>query len=345
MNWLKYILAVILLLAGATFTWLYKADLPRQEVDHKYSNSHSQFLTTQTGARIHYRDEGKPNALPLVLIHGSNASLHSWIPWVQLLGDDFRIITLDLPAHGLTGQVPDGNYSVDAFLQTIDAVADHLGLAKFVLGGNSMGGGVAWRYTLAHPQRVMAMILVDATGLPQWHESGDPHADNGDNGLPLAFELLQQPWLRSLARHLDPAPLVKEGLLEAYNHSPVIDDALIQRYRELALRAGTREATIKRFASYVSMDYQGQKVDLSAISQPTLVLWGQEDVLIPVVTASRFYEALPDARLVTYEHAGHMPMEEFPERSAADVRIFLQEQLANMLSAGSGTTSAWTGGQ
>ena len=76
------------------------------------------------------------------LVHGSNASLHTWEPWVEILGESYRIITMDLPAHGLTGAVPDKRYDSPAQLRTVDAVVRHLGLDKFTLGGNSMGGGV-----------------------------------------------------------------------------------------------------------------------------------------------------------------------------------------------------------
>ncbi|MGV0033428.1 MAG: alpha/beta fold hydrolase [Candidatus Azotimanducaceae bacterium WSBS_2022_MAG_OTU7] len=67
---------------------------------------------------MHYRDEGNASGYPLVLVHGSNASLHTWEPWVSLLGDDYRIISLDLPGHGLTGGVPDGDYSSAAQVNT-----------------------------------------------------------------------------------------------------------------------------------------------------------------------------------------------------------------------------------
>jgi pimeloyl-ACP methyl ester carboxylesterase len=111
-----------------------------------------------------------------MLLHGSNASLHTWEPWVALLGDEYRIVSVDLPGHRLTGRVPDDDDSMAAFVATVAAVADHLGIDRFALGGNSMGGGVTWQFALAHPERVSAMILVDAVGLRSWREAGPPRA-------------------------------------------------------------------------------------------------------------------------------------------------------------------------
>ena len=76
-----------------------------------------------------------------MLIHGANASLHTWEPWVKLLGPQYRVITLDLPAHGLTGQVPNRDYSTANQVDTVDAVVTELGIDQFVLGGNFDGRG------------------------------------------------------------------------------------------------------------------------------------------------------------------------------------------------------------
>jgi len=321
MIWLKFILVTSLLLGVGLVTSFFKADLPKAEIDAKYSNRQSQLFMTENRARVHFRDEGRSNGLPLLLVHGSNASLHTWEPWVRLLADEFRLISLDLPAHGLTGEVPDGRYDMEAFMATIDALRAHLALKQFVFIGNSMGGGIAWRYTLAHPQRVIALVLIDATGPPAWHLEQSVMAEAEQGQTPLAYQLLQQAWFRSLARYLDPAALVREGVLTAYHPSAVVTKELVQRYYELALRSGTRDATIQRFASYRAdqhIDY-----DLRRIKTPTLILWGREDALIPVETATQFQNLLPNAQLIIYEQVGHMAMEEIPEKSAADLRTFL----------------------
>ncbi|MFN3238946.1 MAG: alpha/beta fold hydrolase, partial [Pseudomonadales bacterium] len=171
MKVVKFALGALLVVIIGIAAYLYKGEIPADVVDAKYSSPASQFLTMANGARVHFRDEGNPNGEIIVLVHGSNASLHTWEPWVAELGDDYRIVTMDLPGHGLTGGVPDHDYSSAAQLATVAAVTQHLGLQQFVLGGNSMGGGVTWRYTLEYPEQVSAMLLIDASGLPEWRQT------------------------------------------------------------------------------------------------------------------------------------------------------------------------------
>lgn len=278
----------------------------------------------ENGARVHYRDEGAADGAAVVLIHGAMASLHTWEPWVAILGQHYRVITLDLPGHGLTGQVPEDAYGADPLTETIDAVVNALGVERFVLGGNSMGGGATWRYALTYPQRVRAMILVDSVPPGDWRESTAAAAPADDaeseRSAPIGFALLRQSWFRAIARYLDPAPLVEQGLLSAYNNSPVVNQALIDRYYELILREGTRAAILNRSNSY---SRNGANTDVSALTQPTLVMWGAQDSLIPVRLADQFAQRLPNAQVVIYDDLGHIPMEEDPQRSAADALNFL----------------------
>jgi pimeloyl-ACP methyl ester carboxylesterase len=324
MRILKYAGYFLIMLVVIVVAVLYKGDLEKEVVDAKYSSEQSRFLELASGASVHYRDEGNPAGAPLVLIHGSNASLHTWEPWVARLGDDYRIVTLDLPGHGLTGRTPDDDYSSAAFISTIDAIVTHLEIDNFALGGNSMGGGATWRYALAYPDKVNAMILIDASGPPQWRREPDTEAEvdsDADNGRPIAFTLLSKSWFRSIARSLDPYWLTAQGVRAAYNNSPVVDQALIDRYYELSIREGTRDATMARFASFGrNMD---ETIDLSVLTQPTLIMWGAEDGVIAASVADKFEATLPNSQKVIYENVGHIPMEEVPEISANDVRDFL----------------------
>lgn len=320
MKILKSILLILLVLIVGLATFLYKGEIPAEEVDAKYTSEASQFLTMDNGARVHFRDEGNPDGPVVVLVHGSNASLHTWEPWIKEIGDDYRVVTMDLPAHGLTGAVPDKDYSSDAQIKTVAAIAEHLGLEQFALGGNSMGGGVTWRYTLEYPEQVTAMLLINSSGLPAWWQERMQQQEEEGREAPIAFKLLSQPWFRAISKYLDPYYMVEQGLRSAYNNSPVIDQALIDRYYEMSIREGTRDATLARFGS---RDWANADYDISGLTQPTLVMWGTEDALIPVSTADKFAEVLPNTTVVIYEEVGHIPMEEIPERSAADVLKFL----------------------
>lgn len=319
LRFLKWFLGVIVVITIVGSVLLFEGDIPASIVDSKYSNSQSNFLMLDNGGRIHYRDQGQSEGLPLVLVHGAMASLHTWEPWVQILGQSYRIVTLDLPAHGLTGESPTEQYGADAFTAAIEAVVNELGLDNFVLGGNSMGGGATWRYALENPDRVRAMLLIDSVPPRHWARSELEPGTEGSG--PMAFSLLRQGWFKAIARNLDPAPLIGQGLRSAYNNSPVVDDQLIARYYDLIMREGTRSAILSRAGS--SNEEGNPLKDLSVLDQPTLIMWGEQDAVIPVSVAAQFEGVLPNTKTVIYQDLGHIPMEEDPVRTATDVLLFL----------------------
>ena len=329
MKLFNLVLAILVLVLIAASVLLYKGDLPTEYVDEKYSNAASAFLTMRNGAKVHYRDQGAKEDPVIVLVHGSNASLHTWEPWVDLLSSNYRVVSLDLPAHGLTGATPNRDYSSQAQINTVHAIVSHLGINSFVLGGNSMGGGVTWRYTLQHPQNVKAMLLINSSGLPQFRRPSTEEKASSQSleqeqkiETPLIFTLMSKPWFRYIARYIDPYYLAVQGAKSSYNNSPVVTDALIDRYYELCLRDGTREAIISRFSGFSSRSQA--PVDTTRLDLPTLIMWGKEDAVIPVSVADQFANALENTTLVIYENVGHVPMEEIPARSAEDIISFLE---------------------
>lgn len=325
MKIIKVILLILLALIVAFAVYIYKGEIPASIVDAKYANETSQFLVMENGSRVHYRDQGSMSGPPVVLVHGSNASLHTWEPWVEILGQDYRIVTMDLPGHGLTGATPDKDYTSEAQVKTVNAVVEYLNIDNFTLGGNSMGGGVTWQFAMAHPTKVNAMILVDASGFPRfWQAVNAKRAQQSpgeEKESPLVFKLLGQSWFRAISKYMDPYYLTKQGVESAYNYSPVVTDELIDRYYELSLREGTREATLSRFSS-IRSDFD--PVDADVFTQPTLVMWGREDSLIPVDVAYMFDEAISNTTLIVYDEVGHMPMEEIAAQSAEDALKFLK---------------------
>jgi pimeloyl-ACP methyl ester carboxylesterase len=306
-------LGIILLVAIATlFFWGYAPDTDAAAMKAKYGGGASRFVELQPCLNVHYRDEGKRDGRVLVLIHGSNASLHTWEPWVKRLGNDYRIISMDLPGHGLTGVDPAGTYDNASYVAVVDQLLTKLGVGQAVIGGNSMGGGVSWMYALAHPEKTEALLLVDAGGQPQ----AKP------DELPIGFRLMRMPIIKEAARSIAPRSIFESSIQNTMSVQSKIDDALIDRYWELNRYPGNREATMKRFSSPGSMK-SGTKEQLATIKVPVLIMWGEADKLIPVSSARWFAEAIPGARLVVYPNVGHIPMEEVPDESAADVKAWL----------------------
>ena len=313
MRWFLGALVVIAAVLVGGFFYLNQPDIPRSVLEAKYATPPSQFVVLPDGARAHYRERGPRDAQVLVLLHGSNASLFTWEPWSKALSDRFRVVSVDLPGHGLTGAVPNHDYSQKGMSEFVNEFVDKIGLSKFALGGNSMGGGVAAYYAETHPDRLTQLILVDAGGMP---------VKQGDH-IPLAFKLAGQPWARPILLHITPRSLVTEGLNDAIVRKSVLDDAMVDKYWDFARMEGTREATAERFSMGWGSDRNYIKDHIREITMPTLILWGEEDHLIPVAAGREFNEAIPHSKLIIYPATGHIPMEEVAAQSAADVRAFL----------------------
>ena len=308
----KWLAAIVVVLVVTLFVWGYAPDTDAEAMKAKYGSGASRFAELKPGLNVHYRDQGKRDGRVLVLIHGSNASLHTWEPWVKILGRDFRVISFDLPGHGLTGINPAGVYDNQSYVGIVDGLLSKLGVAKAVIGGNSMGGGVSWMYALAHPEKTEALLLVNAGGQPQ---ARSPKA-------PIGFRVMTMPVVKELARVIAPRSMFESSIKTTMSVQSKIDDDLIDRYWELNRFPGNREATMKRFSSPRSMKTT-TKETLAAIKAPVMIMWGEQDNLIPVSSARWFARAIPAATLVIYPRVGHIPMEEIPERSAADVKAWL----------------------
>jgi pimeloyl-ACP methyl ester carboxylesterase len=307
--WLAGLLGLLVL----AFVALRTPDIPAEDLRARYAAPASQFLELEPGFVVHVRDEGPRDASTLFLIHGSNASLHTWEPWVARLRDRFRLVSLDLQGHGLTGPHPGGCYTSACMAATVEAVRARLGIARMGVAGSSMGGGVALAYATRHPERVAALILVASGGAPVKRD-GPP---------PLGFRIAQTPVVRELARHITPRSMIAGTLDKSVSVKAVAHDAAVDRYWELLRHPGNRAATMARFAEPRTVLSAEALAPLRDV--PVLILWGAEDALIPVSAAHWFAAALPGARLVVHPAVGHLPQEEVPDRSAADVAAFLVE--------------------
>ena len=310
---LKYTLALLLVAVVALFLWGYAPDTDPTAMKVKYASASSQFIDVGGGLTMHVRDEGKRDGPVLVLLHGSNASLHTWEPWVARLKDKYRIISLDQIGHGLTGPNPAGKYDGDAFVATLDALMVKLGISKFALAGNSMGGFVAWEYALAHPDKLTHLVLIDAAGPPE-----DPNKK-----LPIGFKIARTPGLNKIALIITPRSLFDKSMRQSVLNQAIVTPAVIDRYWELNRYPGNREATLLRFASYAARNRDVGR--LGEIKLPTLILWGAEDKLIPVSGADWFLARIAGAVRIVYPGIGHIPMEEAADRSAADLDAFLSK--------------------
>lgn len=313
-------LSVLIALLVMLFVVVRTPDISHDELAERYASPASQTLDLPSGGRAHVRVEGlrADTAPTLLLVHGSNASLHTWEGWVEELGEQARLVSVDLPGHGLTGGIPSEDYSRDAMVCFLEEVRTLLRIDSWAVAGNSMGGGVAMAYALQHPKQVEGLILVDAAGV----SVPRPEVEGESRSGAIGFRLMRMPGVGRLLEHVAPRGVIEQGVRAAYGDPSAVPDEVVTRYYELQLHPGNRRATRLRFAS-------GGRSPLPVedIEQPTLILFGEEDNLIPVAAGERQHELIPDSELVVYEGIGHVPMEEIPARSAADTLDFLQRRV------------------
>ncbi|WP_310385501.1 alpha/beta hydrolase [Roseateles sp.] len=300
----------LLLLVGALGIAATKApDRPLESLIQQWAPPPSEFIDLN-GQLLHLRDQGpRSDRLPIVLIHGTSASLHTWEGWVKSLSKTRRVISFDLPGFGLTGPAASGDYSTEAYVKFVRALLDHLQLDRVVLGGNSLGGEIAWMVAAAAPQRVAALILVDAGGYAFEPES-----------VPLGFQMARLPGLGALSEHVLPRSLVERSIKDVYGDPAKVNPALVERYYELNLRAGNRAALRQRFAQ---MSLGEQAAAIKTLQQPSLILWGAKDRLIPPINGQNFARDIAGSQLVTFPDLGHVPQEEDPLATLLPVQKFL----------------------
>ena len=307
---LKLILIVTFLFVAGMIIIFGHRDIPVNELKFAYANAASSFISVN-GMEVHFRDEGDPNdSIPMVLLHGTASSLHTFDAWTAELIKTNRVIRMDLPAYGLTGPFPDGQYSIAHYTTFLKDFLTALKIQQCVLAGNSLGGEIAWNFTLNQPKMVEKLILIDAAGFPLKPKS-----------IPIGFKLAQTPVLKNLFTVITPRFLVKASVENVFFDKSKVTDVLVDRYFKLTLREGNRQAIVDRFNISKQTDtYE----NLKNIPQPTLIIWGSEDLLIPVENAYQFKKYLPNSTLVILKDTGHTPMEESPLESLIPVMDFLK---------------------
>ncbi len=303
LKYLKWLSIGIFLALVIMLCIFYKKDIPVFELKAKYAYNDSKFMDID-GQSVHYRIVG--NGKPLVLLHGTGASLHTWEQWTHLLKDTFQMIMVDLPAFGLTGAREDRNYSIDMYVDFVNKFTEKLQLRQFDLAGNSLGGQIAWEFTTRFPQKVHKLALLDAVGYP----FNKPVAQ--------IFRLAQNPIMAVVMKKITPRFFIAKNIKEVYENDNLITDATIDRYYAMSLREGSRQAFVDR-SNQKQFD---NSAAIKTIENPVLILWGENDKWVSPDFAYRFHDDLKNDTLVFIKQCGHIPMEEKPEESAAIARAF-----------------------
>jgi len=312
--WIVRLLGILLMLTALVVALSRAPDRPVQTLVARWAPPPSDFIELR-GQLVHLRDEGpRGDAEPIVLLHGTSASLHTWEGWAHELKGRRRVISFDLPGFGLTGPFAGAyaadDYRGDTYARFVLDLLDALKLPRVVLGGNSLGGEIAWRVATLAPARVSRLILVDSSGLPFTPQS-----------IPLGFAAARLPVVGWLSQHLLPRELVAQSVASVYGDPSRLTPALVDRYFELALREGNRRALGQRLRQLG--DGSDAPARLATIRQPTLIVWGERDRLIPPASGRDFAQRIAGSTLVLLPGLGHVPQEEDPARSLQPVKAFL----------------------
>jgi pimeloyl-ACP methyl ester carboxylesterase len=279
-------------------------ELPLAQLAERYTFPDSKFVQVD-GMNIHYRSSGKGQ--PILLLHDADNSLHTWAGWTSELAQKQQVISVDLPAFGLSSPHPRGSYSAFMYASFLDSLVQKLQLRRFALAGNGLGAQIAWHYAAESPARVSHLILLDAPGFEERSTSW-------------VNWLASTPVLNRTLWKVTPRAFIRLMLQDVYADDRRVTDSLVQRHLDFIRAPGHRKA----FTDRASVRDNRPPIDLiEKITTPTLILWGAEDTRISPQHAYDFHKRIKGSLLKIYRNTGHWPQEESPPQTARDVQAFL----------------------
>ena len=277
------------------------------------ADANSQFIEIN-GLTVHVKTMGHGEPV-ILLLHGFGASLFSWHAVMEPLSQHGTVIAYDRPAFGLTERpmtwTGENPYSSQASVDLLLGILDHFNVQKAILVGNSAGGTVSMQFTLQHPERVQALILVD----PAVYEGG-----GGPSWLRLFYKTPQM-------NHLGPLivrSIQSSGLdlikMAWYDPSKITPETMAG-YTKL-LKADNWDRALWYFTAASQPSNLPER--LSEFTLPVLVITGDTDKIVPTEYSVRLAGELPNATLVVIPQAGHVPHEEQPVAFMQAVAEFLK---------------------
>jgi pimeloyl-ACP methyl ester carboxylesterase len=262
--------------------------------------------TIVDGVRWRSLEVAGDEAEPVVFVHGLIASSKSWAKVINSAAGGRHAIAVDLPGAGFSDRPWPYDYSVGGQSASLLRFLEVRGISRAVLVGNSLGGAVALVTAAARRDRVGALVLVDAA----W-----PRAQ-----IPWTIDMLRTPIVGEIIMELYTRPVMGWGLRHRLFSDPAsVTDQVLDRYWRPVTVPGTRRAALAAVRSEVS----GTDTLMDRIHMPTLVVWGEQDRLLPPDEGRRLAAAIPGSILSILPGAGHMPQEEQPEAFSKQVSEFL----------------------
>jgi pimeloyl-ACP methyl ester carboxylesterase len=250
---------------------------------------------------------------PLILIHGYGAAIWLWEKQIDLLSRRYRVYALDLLGHGFSDR-PRIAYTPEAYIHFFGDFMDAIGVEKATLIGNSMGGGLAWSVAGLFPERVDKLILIDC--IPP-----DVLGQVRNDSFRRLVALERFPLLLYLVYANRNRDSVKWILQECVMDKTLITPEVVDRQYQFSRMKGTTWSLYSTFRN--AKEAMKLKECLPRIDRPTLLIWGEDDLLFPPSVGEGLQRAIPGSELQIVEKSGHIPMWETPEKVNPLIVAFL----------------------
>ncbi len=254
---------------------------------------------------------------PFLLLHGYGAGMWVWEKQIPVLSQRYKVYALDLIGHGFSDR-PRIDYNAETYIHCVKDFMDAVGIEKATLIGNSMGGGIAWAVTVSFPERVNRLILIDC--MPP-----DVLNEVSNDSFKTLVALRKIPFLSYLMMIGRKKRSIKWILQECVSDHQLITPEILDRQYQLTMIQGTTwvlHSTLSHAKEALAF-----KESLNRIDQPTLLIWGENDLIFPPSVGERLHRAIPGSRFQVIRGSGHLPMWERPEEVNRTLLHFLKESL------------------
>jgi len=302
----------IALHVGALILWtgalFYHSDIPKSEIIEKYGSRDLQSVVVNNDT-VYFAARGEGETI--LLLHGTSSFMQTWDAWARDLEMEYRVVRPDLPGFGLTGAPHNEDFSLENYLNTLFTLMDTLGIESFHVAGNSFGGYLATEMALHYPNRIESLCILNGSGYKL-----DSLASKKSG-----FSLASTPIIKDVMRYITPKFVVRQSLKSFYGDPDKVSEAVVQRYFDYLLCRDNRKSLVKKS----TQNYPPLNGRLADISCPTLILWGEQDQLIPLAKGRAMATSIPSATLSILSQTGHIPMEEKPNESLVEYQSFLNQ--------------------
>jgi pimeloyl-ACP methyl ester carboxylesterase len=263
--------------------------------------------------RVNYVSLGDGPGPPVLFVHGLDGNWQNWLENLPRTAQERRVVALDLPGHGRS-EMPREDISISNYAEVVDEFCQQLGLGQVVCVGNSMGGFIAAELAIRVPERVERLVLAAAAGITVTKLRSAP--------ILTVARVTGAIATRTAARNREVAvrPRLKHYVLAGvFRHPTRLRPELLYEVIQGAGADGFHDA-LEALLGYDFTD------GLPQIRCPTLMIWGEDDLLVPVEDADEFERLIPHSRKLVFEDTGHVPMIERPETFNQQLLEFLAEE-------------------